>query len=246
MEYFKFIVRPKKILELFSSYCNNRLIDKLTLSTIIFIASSFSIQTIASPWYIGGGLGLGVIDNFCEDDLSRDCDDDGTAFQIFSGVKVNEYVAFELSTGGISGMKTPRSRVPERDGYTSVTLIGFNALFSIPLSEHVKLFGGPGIYYTRTSTEVYRRYYYGFYTSSNDEYYYSYYDYDDDGYSDYDDNHITDSSTEGSFIAGVEVKFSTKFSGRFQLQSVRSVDGGEAFDKDRNVNFFTANVVFNF
>ncbi|MGH1472383.1 MAG: outer membrane beta-barrel protein [Cellvibrionaceae bacterium] len=246
MEPFQIAAQTKNTLALFSSTTKHPLTTQWLLCSLVFIASTLSFQTVASPWYIGGGLGLSIIDDFCEDDLSRDCDDDGVAFQIFSGVKVNEYIAFELSTGGVSGMKTPRSRIPERDGQTAAALLGFNAVFFIPLTEHVKLFGGPGIYYARTSTEVYRRYYYGFYTSSSDEYYYSYYDYDDDGYSDYDDNHITDSSTAGSFMAGIEVKFSKRFSGRFQLQSVRSVDGGEAFDKDRDVNFFTANVIFNF
>ncbi len=225
----------------FSSYLNNGL-----LGSFLLAALSFSIPSLASPWYIGGGLGLGSVDGFCDGASSSSCDEDGTSFQVFGGIKVNRFVSFELTTGGVTGMKAPRSRIPERDGYTDVALIGLHSVFFLPLSDEVKLFGGPGIYYTNTSTEVYKRYYYAAYVSSNDEYYYFYYDDDNDGYSDYDDNHVTDSSTEGGLMLGIEVDFSSNFSGRFQLQSIRSVDGGVAFDKDRDVNFFTANVVYNF
>jgi len=236
----------QKTSQFFSSYLNRGLLGTVLLSAVLLSALLFSIPSLASPWYIGGGVGLGMVDDFCEDVSSHGCDEDGTAFQIFGGVKVGKFVAFELTTGGITGMKAPRSRIPERDGYTDVSLIGLNALFFLPLSDQVKIFGGPGIYYTDTSTEIYKRYYYAGYVSVDDEYYYFYYDDDDDGYSDYDDNHITKSSTEGGLMLGIEVAISSKFSGRFQLQSIRSVDGGVAFDKDRDVNFFTANMVYNF
>ncbi|MBC7982538.1 MAG: outer membrane beta-barrel protein [Candidatus Obscuribacterales bacterium] len=217
------------------------------LSVSMLVSAAAYAQPRPQQWYIGGGIGGAEVQDLCRGIPDEFCEDTGLALRGFAGWRVNRNFALEAAFNFASGFVSPGARVVGYDGDTDVSSFGVNAIGFLPVGSRVALMGGLsgafGIATTQVTDYRYRS------DSSDCDWYWDSWDDEWEYYcrnNSYDDEYESDASLAFGALLGVEVQVTKRFYLRAQAQRFFDVDGGLAFMGERDVDFVTANVLFEF
>ena len=103
-----------------------------------------------SAWYAGGSVGQSA-STMCQLPFGASCDDQGTAYRVFAGYKVNRYLSFELGYHELADVTLSAGPVTQT---LETTVFDFVALGMLPLTDRFSGYGKLGIYRANAEASI--------------------------------------------------------------------------------------------